>query len=45
MLQLLLDGMRDPLDYYLYKRRHVMELVLSYHDSQLSDQQSQVRGA
>lgn len=42
MLQLLVDGMKDSPDYYLYKRRHVIELALSYHDSQVSDQHSQV---
>ncbi|KAM7446686.1 nucleolar pre-ribosomal-associated protein 1 [Porites harrisoni] len=41
MLQLLVDGMKDSPDYYLYKRRHVIELALSYHDSPVSDQHSQ----
>ena len=43
MLQLLVDGMKDSPDYYLYKRRHVIELALSYHDSPVSDHRSQVR--
>lgn len=43
MLQLLVDGMKDSPDYYLYKRRHVIELALSYHDSPVSDHHSQVR--
>lgn len=41
MLQLLVDGMKDSPDYYLYKRRHVIELALSYHDSPISDHRSQ----
>jgi len=43
MLQLLVDGMKDSPDYYLYKRRHVIELALSYHDSPVSDHHSRVR--
>lgn len=43
MLHLLVDGMKDSTDYYLYKRRHVIELALSYHDSPISDHHSQVR--
>lgn len=43
MLQLLVDGMKDSPDYYLYKRRHVIELALSYHDSPVSDHPSRVR--
>ncbi|XP_048577840.1 nucleolar pre-ribosomal-associated protein 1 isoform X2 [Nematostella vectensis] len=42
MLQLLVEGMRDSQDYYIYKKRHAIELALSFHDSQLSDQQSRV---
>ncbi|XP_068755165.1 nucleolar pre-ribosomal-associated protein 1-like isoform X2 [Montipora capricornis] len=41
MLQLLVDGMKDNPDYYLYKRRQVFELTLSYHNSPVSDQHSQ----
>ncbi|KAJ7389929.1 hypothetical protein OS493_028395 [Desmophyllum pertusum] len=33
--------MKDSPDYYLYKRRHVIELALSYHDSPVSDHHSQ----
>ena len=43
MLQLLVDGMKDNPDYYLYKRHQVFELTLSYHNSPVSDQHSQVR--
>jgi len=43
MLQLLVDGMKDSPNYYLYKRRHVIELALSYHDSPVSDHHSRVR--
>jgi len=42
ILGLLEEGLRDAQDYYVYKKRHVMELVMGFHDSQLSDQKSRV---
>eukprot|EP00118_Oscarella_pearsei_P013623 m.110471 g.110471 ORF g.110471 m.110471 type:complete len:1895 (+) comp37396_c0_seq1:90-5774(+) len=41
MLHLLCDGLREYADYRIYQKRHVVEMVISHHDSQLSDTGSQ----
>ncbi|RKP24722.1 hypothetical protein SYNPS1DRAFT_23219, partial [Syncephalis pseudoplumigaleata] len=38
MLHLLVDGLREPSDYALYRRRHVIDLCLGYASSPLCDQ-------
>jgi len=37
MLKLLRNGLKDQHDYYLYKKLHVFELLMAYHDSAESD--------
>ncbi len=42
ILKLLLSGLRSAADYYIYKRRHVFELLMSLYDSPLSDNSCKV---
>eukprot|EP00698_Gefionella_okellyi_P023768 TRINITY_DN8211_c0_g1_i1.p1 TRINITY_DN8211_c0_g1~~TRINITY_DN8211_c0_g1_i1.p1 ORF type:complete len:2009 (-),score=482.27 TRINITY_DN8211_c0_g1_i1:60-6050(-) len=37
MLQLLVGGLHSFMDYKLYRRRHIFEMVMAYFDSHLSD--------
>ena len=42
MLQLLTDGLRETADYHIYEKRSIFKLLLTFHDSALSDQATQV---
>lgn len=43
MLSLLADGLRETADYRLFEKRYVFKLILSFHDSALSDERTQVQ--
>lgn len=40
ILQLLLDGLREPKDYRIYEKRYVFKLFMSFYNSSISDEQS-----
>ena len=42
MLQLLEDGLRETADYHIFERRNTFKLLLSFYDSALSDDVTQV---
>ena len=43
LLTLLEDGLRDAGDFHIFEKRYVFKLIMTYHDSALSDVTSQVR--
>ena len=42
LLKLLVNGLKDQQDYYLYKKHHVFELCITYYDSPLVEKSTKV---
>lgn len=42
LLRLLVKGLKDQQDYYLYKKHHVFELCIAYYDSPLVEKSTKV---
>ena len=42
LLKLLVNGLKDQQDYYLYRKHHVFELCIAYYDSPLVEKLTKV---
>lgn len=42
MLSLLSDGLRETADFHVFEKRHVLKMLLSFYESSISDNSTQV---
>ena len=42
MLSLLSEGLRETADFHIFEKRHVLKMLLSFYESSISDNTTQV---